>query len=270
MAANGKTLRQLKKPLWTSLVLLAVIAAIVAACATAAQPTQAPTTEAAVTRSTEPPVEATSATTLVFLGNKNIAPVVYLDGTIPSGVAVDLVHALAKHIPQPIEIRAMDWSEAQALVARGEADALIQINVNEERKKIYDFSAPFLESHFSIFTRTDMMGISGISSLRGLRVGVESGGLPQQLLAKDPQIRLTVVPNFLDGFKSLNAGTIDAVVVDYRVGSYVLAQNGIRNIKVTGEPIESSHSSIAVKKGNTKLLNEVNDALRIIKADGTY
>ena len=124
-------------------------------------------------------------TTLLFLGNQNIAPVVYLDGTTPSGVAVDIVHAIAEHIPEPIEIRVMDWSKAQALVAQGDADALIQINPTEEREKIYDFSDTLLESQFSIFTRSDKMGISGPSSLRGLRVGVESGGLPQQVLEKD-------------------------------------------------------------------------------------
>jgi len=237
--------------------LLLVTGLLFAACAPSAKPT-------------EPPTGVSNAAPLLFLGNQNIAPVVYLDGTTPSGVAVDLVHALAQHIPQPIEIRAMDWSEAQALVAQGEADALIQINATEARKKIYDFSDPFLESHFSIFTRSDEMGISGISSLRGLRVGVESGGLPQQLLGQDPQIPLTIIPDFLEGFKSLNAGTLDAVVVDYRVGSYVLAQNGLRNIKITGEPIQSSYSAIAVKKGNPQLLDAINNALQIIKADGTY
>ena len=141
---------------------------------------------------------------LLFLGNKNIAPVVYLDDTTPSGVAVDIVHALAKHIPQPIEIKAMDWLEAQALVARGEADALIQINQSEDRNEIYDFSDSLLESQFSIFTRTNKMGISGLSSLRGLRVGVESGGLPQQLLEEIPQIQLTIITSFLEGFKLLN------------------------------------------------------------------
>ena len=203
--------------------------------------------------------EASNDTKLLLLGNKNIAPVVYLDNGTPSGVAVDIVRALAKHIPQPIEIKAMDWSEAQALVARGEADALIQINQTEERKKIYDFSDPLLESHFSIFTNTNRMGISGISSLQGLRVGVETAGLPRQTLEKNPQILLTIIPNFLEGFKLLNEGSIDAVVVDYRVGSYVIAENNLRNIKVSGDPIASSYSALAVKKGNTKLLNEINN-----------
>lgn len=237
--------------------LLIVIAAIVVACASAAQPTG-------------PPAEASNTTPLLFLGNQNIAPVVFLDGATPSGVAVDIVRALAQHMPEPVEIRVMDWPEAQVLVARGDADALIQINPTEERKKIYDFSDPLLESQFSIFTRSDKMGISGLSSLHGLRVGVESGGLPQQVLEKDPQILLTIIPNFPQGFKQLNEGSLDAVVVDYRVGTYVLAENNIQNIKVTGEPVAFSYSSFAVKKGNIKLLNEINHALQIIKADGTY
>jgi PAS domain S-box-containing protein len=251
----------MNKKWWTFPVLFIVIAILVPAYAMAVQDTP-PTIPT--------PPGVSNNTALLFLGNKNIAPVVYLDGTIPTGVAVDIVHALAKHVSQPIEIKAMDWSEAQALVARGDADALIQINPTEERKKIYDFSDPLLESHFSIFTRTEQMGITGLSSLRGLRVGVESGGLPQRLLETDPEVRITIVPNFTEGFRQLSEGSVDAVVVDYRIGSYVLAKNTIRNIKISGDPIESSRSTIAVKKGDTKLLNEINTALQIIREDGTY
>lgn len=52
---------------------------------------------------------------------------VYLDKTTPTGIAVDIVRAMAPHLPQPIEIKAMDWLEAQALVARGEADACLRL-----------------------------------------------------------------------------------------------------------------------------------------------
>jgi PAS domain S-box-containing protein len=207
---------------------------------------------------------------LVFLGNKNIAPVIYLEDSIPSGVAIDIVRALAKHLAQPIEIKAMDWQKAQTLVANGDADVLIQINQTEERKKIYDFSEPLLESQFSIFTLKERLDISGISSLRGLRVGVEKGGLPMQVLEKDPNISLVIIPNFIEGFKMLNEGGVDAIVVDQRVGAYILAKHKIKNIKASGEPIAFLYSSLAVKKGNTKLLTEINKAMQKIKADGTY
>ncbi len=214
--------------------------------------------------------EAPQREKLLFLGNKNIAPVVYLDNGLPSGVVVDIVRALAKHMSQPIEIIAMDWSEAQTLVAEGEADALIQINPTEERRKIYEFSDTLLESQFSIFTTANRVEITGMSSLRGLRVGVEGKGLPQLVLSKDPLIQLITIPNFLEGFKSLHENALDAVVVDYLVGSFTLAANKIPNIKVSGKPIASSSSSIAVKKGNSALLAEINAALRTIKADTTY
>ncbi len=214
--------------------------------------------------------DAAGARKLIFLGNKNVPPVIYLDNNRPAGVVVDIARALGPHISQPIEIRAMDWLEAQALVSKGEADALLQINRTPERDKIYDFSDTLLESKFSIFTQTDRVGISGLRSLRGLRAGVEAAGLPRQTLEKVPEVRLVIIANFLDGFKRLSAGEIDAVVVDYRVGSYVLAENNTRGIKVTGEPIASSYSSIAVRKGNTQLLSEINNALKAIKEDGTY
>ena len=220
----------------------------------------------AVSAVAEPP----EPTKLLFLGNRNIAPVVYLEDHTPSGVAVDIVRALAKHIPEPIEIRAMDWAEAQAMVARGDASALIQINPTEERKKIFEFSDPLLESQFSIFVQASRTGILGISSLRGLRVGVEEGGLPQRVLADNPDIHPTIIPNFVDGFELLSDGAVDAVVVDYLVGSYVLGVNRIPNIKAAGEPIAYSYSAIAVRKGDAKLLGEINNALRIIRADGAY
>jgi PAS domain S-box-containing protein len=208
--------------------------------------------------------------TLLFLGNQKIAPVVYLEGSEPTGLAVDLVRAMAKHISQPVEVRAMDWKTAQAVVASGAADALIQINATPERLKLYDFSEPFLESHFSIFVRESQTGIKSVASLHGLRVGVEAGGLPQQLLSKDPEIELRVIPNFPEGFSAVRAGSLDAVVVDYRVGSYLLATNGITGIKAAGDPIATSFSAIAVRKGNTALLHQINAALDDIKADGTY
>ncbi len=260
----------MKKQLRSFLVLGIVIAAIVAAGMLAAQILQAPAATAPATLPEASGESAINTTPLLFLGNQNLAPIVYLDGTTPSGVDVDLVHALAQHMPQPVEIRAMNWTEAQALVARGGADALIQFNPTEEREKIYDFSDPLLESHFSIFTRTDEVGISGLSSLRGLRVGVESASLPQQILENDPRNVVVIIPNFTEAFQQLNEGSLDAVVVDYRVGSYVLAENNIPKIKATGEPINSSYAAFGVKKGNTRLLNEINHALQIIKSDGTY
>ena len=147
--------RPMKKQIWMYLVVLVIIAAIGAACIIAAQILPAPVAYSAGSGAVHPPDTQTNPPPLLFLGNENLAPIVYRDGITPSGIDVDIVHALARHMPQPVEIRAMNWTEAQALVAQGDADVLIQINPTEERRKIYDFSDPLLESHFSLFIRTD-------------------------------------------------------------------------------------------------------------------
>lgn len=218
---------------------------------------------------------STEKTSVLFLGNKNLAPVISLNRETPNGVAIDIVRAVSQYISLPVDIQTADWAEAQKLVAEGGADALIQINPTKERRKIYDFSGPLLETHISVFTRT-AQGVQNIESLHNLRVGVEAGGLPEQLLKEHPgvlnhsEITLVFIENFLDGFNLLKNDSLDAVVVDERVGKYILATNNIRGIKISGDPIYSSYSAIAVKKGNELLLNEINEGLQKIKADGTY
>ena len=68
----------------------------------------------------------------------------------------------------------------------------------------------------------------------------------------------------------LATGVVDAVIADRWVGSYVLAENNIRGVKLIEDPIGRSDSAIAVKKGNTDLLGDINAALADIRQDGTY
>ncbi|NMC48466.1 MAG: transporter substrate-binding domain-containing protein [Desulfovibrio sp.] len=218
----------------------------------------------------EPDQTRKKDTPAIFLGNHSLPPMNYLKYGQPTGIVVDLTKALAKHLDCPVEIRLMDWSEAQQLVADGKADALIQINANPDRLKIYDFSEPLLSSEFTIFTSDKHYGIKSIQDLHGLKVGVEKNGLPFLLLQKDPHIEIEIIPDFIEGFMRLKNDDIAAVVVDRWVGCYVLAENKIQNIKMIEEPISISYSSIAVKKGNSKLLTDINKALFEIRRDGTY
>jgi PAS domain S-box-containing protein len=206
----------------------------------------------------------------LFLGNESLPPMNFMKDGKPTGIVVDLAEALAKRMHHPVEIRLMNWTEAQQLVLKGRADALIQINPDPERLKIYDFSEPLLTSEFTIFTSAERHGIASMIDLRGLKVGVEEKGLPILLLKEDPRIIAKIIPDFVQGFGMLATGAVDAMVADRWVGSYVLAENNIRGVKLIDEPIGQSHSAIAVKKGNTNLLVDINAALADIRRDGTY
>jgi len=80
----------------------------------------------------------------LFLGNESLPPINFMKDGKPTGVVVDLVKAVAQHMHRPVEIRLMNWSEAQQSVLDGRADGLMQINPNPERLELYDFSEPLL------------------------------------------------------------------------------------------------------------------------------
>jgi len=207
---------------------------------------------------------------VLFLGNESLPPMNYVKQGKPTGIVVDLAKALTERMHRPVEIRLMNWAEAQQLVLEGRADALLQINPDPERLKIYDFSEPLLTSEFTIFTSAERLGVTSMSDLRGLKVGVEEKGLPILLLQKDPRIIVKIIPDFVQGFTMLATGALDAVVADRWVGSYVLAENNIRGVKLIEGPLGRSESAIAVKKGNTSLLGNIDAALTDIRRDGTY
>ncbi len=207
---------------------------------------------------------------VLLLGNESLPPMNFMKNGKPTGIVIDLVEALAQRMRHPVKIRLMNWAEAQQLVLEGRADALLQINPDPERLKIYDFSEPLLTSEFTIFTSTDRLGATSMSDLRGLKVGVEKKGLPILLLQKDPLIIVKIIPDFVQGFTMLATGALDAVVADRWAGSYVLAENNIRGVKLIEGPIDRSDSAIAVKKGNENLLLEINTALADIRRDGAY
>jgi two-component system, cell cycle sensor histidine kinase and response regulator CckA len=206
---------------------------------------------------------------MLFVGNGNIPPLIYVTNGTAAGMIVDITRRVAQEAGLRVGVQAMDWTRAQEMVLEGTADALLQINRSAEREQLYDFSDPLLESAFMIFRRDDRIDIEDLASLSGRVAGVEAMGYPITLVRKHPEIRVQVIDSWKDGFGLLNAGTIDAVIIDRWVGEYELALNGIKGITVVQQPLETSSSYFAVRKGNTALLDRINAGLRSARADGS-
>ncbi len=88
---------------------------------------------------------------LRFLGNINYAPLLFMNNDTPTGLGVELVHAVLHSAQIDAELELMEWGEAQRQMKAGKADALVVVNKSPDRLQLYDFSEPLLESDFSIF-----------------------------------------------------------------------------------------------------------------------
>ena len=163
----------------------------------------------------------------------------------------------------------MDWSDAQRKVANGEADALLQINPNAERDKIYDFSDELLESDFSLFVKMGNKQSRQLVDMKGKRIGVIKESFPYELLMAYPEIELVLISGLKEAFNDIRMNKLDAVVVDRWSGEYILAEEEITDIEVIPTFLESQYSRIAVQKGEKELLDLINSGLETMREDGT-
>ncbi|NVK00767.1 MAG: transporter substrate-binding domain-containing protein [Oceanospirillaceae bacterium] len=213
---------------------------------------------------------STQATPKTFLGNENYAPLLFSVNDEPAGLTVELAEAIfeAGRIDYSIELS--DWAEAQNRAKAGEVTGLLQINKSPARLELFDFSEPVLESEFSLFLATDNFEIRDYGDLKQRRVGSEAKGYARAILERDPDINIVTIDTWLHGFEMLKAGELDALLTEKWVGEYLLSENRIRGIKVSPYPIELSTTHIAVKKGDTELLEAINRGIESIRSNGTY
>ena len=80
-------------------------------------------------------------------------------------------------------------------------------------------------------------------------------------------IKLLFIKNNLEGFRLLTSRKIDAVGTDKWVGAFTTQKHQIKGINIVKKPFAKSNASIPVKKGNLKLLNEINNGIKKLKKD---
>jgi polar amino acid transport system substrate-binding protein len=146
------------------------------------------------------------------------------------------------------------------------------MSVTDDRKVNVDFSDPYFDATQSIIvlkgspikTRTD---------LNGKKVGVQQGTTGDIFCTNEDgksDIKVGSVQRFnkgADAVTDLLNGKLDAVVIDdFPAQKFVSKNSG--KIEKLQDALTVEHYAIAVKKGNTELLNTINGVLKDMKSSG--
>ncbi|MEA4923668.1 MAG: basic amino acid ABC transporter substrate-binding protein [Eubacteriaceae bacterium] len=196
------------------------------------------------------------------------------DGEL-SGFDVDMVNAIAKDQGFKVKWKNMEFDGLIPALDSGNADIIASgLSVTKERKKKVDFSDTYYDSGLALAVAKDNKDIKSLDDLTsdsvvGVQIGT-SGAKKADALKKDGKIKEVKTYNGLDvTFQDLQNGTVDAVINDLPVTkSYIEKQPD--TIKIVGDTIDAESYGIAVKKGNTELVDKLNAGLKNIKDDGTY
>ncbi len=180
----------------------------------------------------------------------------------PTGYCTDYLNELAEINNWTYEYVSCNWSDAVAMLERGELDLLFPTDYLPERAETMDFSA-YAGGYTSsgLFARSDAgYGYENFSAFNGARIAVTPDSSNDHALVEFAEANgFTYTPVHLNSLdekiQALEAGLIDMIVVS--------ASNEIPNT-VLLSVLDASPFYFTVRKGNTALLNELNRGMQLL------
>jgi glutamine transport system substrate-binding protein len=201
-------------------------------------------------------------------------PFEYKDGNDYKGIDIDLIKAIAKKEGFKIELNPMDFGGIIPAMQANQLDvAIAGMSITDERKKIVDFSDPYFDAGLIVVVKSDNKDIKSADDLKGKTVAVKKGTSGAKY-ALDNAAKLGIqVVQFNDSpamFQEVSNGNADALLEDYPVITYAIAQKDL-GLKTVGDRLNGDQYGIAVLKGQNKdVMEKINKGLAELKKDGTY
>ena len=237
-------------------------AAKTAAAATEAEKTEAAATEAAAE------LKTVQAGKLVMCTNAEFPPYEFHDANEIVGIDVEICRAIAEKLGLELEIEDIAFDSIIPEVVSGKADmGAAGMTVTEDRKQNVDFSDTYAHASQVIIVREDSE-VAGPDDLAGKIVGVQQGTTGDIYISGD--LGDDAVERYSKGMEAVQAlsqSKIDAVVIDGEPAKQYVKE--VSGLKILDDSYTDEDYAIAVKKGNTALVEAINGALAELKSDGT-
>ena len=176
------------------------------------------------------------------------------------GIDVAIANKIAENVGKELQIEDMEFDGVVA-----------GMTATDERKQSVDFSDPYYVASQVIVVAPDNTDITSAEDLKNDKtVGVVLGYTGDNIVTNDLQLaedKVTRANRGIDIVQDVKNGKLDAVVIDSATGKALAEKNGLKIVE-DPQAFETEEYAIAVKKGNTELLDKINETLSEMKASG--
>ena len=187
----------------------------------------------------------------------------------PTGFDVDLIGAICsvygwkpEYIVTPFD------GMIPGLMARKYDAAISAITITPERAAVVSFSTPYYLAGQTIAVPLNDSVIMSLQDLRGKRVGVQLGTTGEIMAKRTDGVAVYSFDNIGAAFIDMANGNLDAVLNDFPTTREYIKQHG--TAKTVGPILSTEYYGIAVRKGDTQLLTDIDNALAAIRKNGVY
>lgn len=204
---------------------------------------------------------------IVMVTEAGFAPYEYYDNNKIVGVDVEIAKEIASALGKKLVIKDVYFDAIINEIKSEKADfALAGMSVNEKRKKQVDFSNTYIISKQIVIVRNDS-DIKNISQINNKKIAVQLGTIADSYVT-DNNITKDIVrqKKYLSMAEDLKAGKVDLIIMDELPGKKIVENN--ENLIILDGFVFEDNYAIAVKKGNTQLLNKINEVIDNLKNSG--
>src|SRR4051794_39158922 len=136
---------------------------------------------------------------------------------LKSGFEYDIAKAIqAKCGLSKFVVRNVSFDAIVAGTVKDYDLALSQVSITGDRKKVVDFSEPYFESQQGVLVKADSgVDVKTLADAKKIQWGVQTSTTAIDLLDKiKPTKQPRVYPQLADGYTALEAGQVDAFLID--------------------------------------------------------
>lgn len=202
--------------------------------------------------------------------NAAFPPFEYTLGTDVVGFDVTVSQLISRDYGKKLKVVDMNFDGLIAALQSGSIDFIAAgMTATEERRKNVDFSEPYYLSKQTIIVKASDKTVASVNDLKGKVVGVQAGTTGELFATEEIEgLNVKSFKTGIDAALALKNGAIEAIIIDELPAQEIVRRNV--ELKLVDDDFYTDEYAIAVKKGNTELLNSINKTIEKIKADGTY
>ena len=197
----------------------------------------------------------------------------------PTGFDVDIASAVCDQIKRKCVFVEQVWDSMIPGLQAKKYDVIISsMSITEDRLKVVDFTDKYYNTPSKIVVRNDIK-FTDPASLKGRKLGVLKGSTQEKYANGElKKVGVIVTPYEAQDqvYLDIKSGRLDGTVADVIevTGGFLSKPEG-KDYGVVGPELYipkyfGTGAGFALRKGETALKAELNDAIKTIRANGTY
>lgn len=193
-------------------------------------------------------------------------------GDTYSGFDVDVANYVAKEMGKEVQFVQAPSPQRETLIETGQVDMIFATySITDERKEKVSFAGPYFIAGQDLLVADDS-DIASVDDLDGKRLCSVSGSTSAENVKEEvPGVQLREFDTYSECLDGLVNGQLDALTTDNTILAGYAAQDTYKGkLKVVGKTFSEERYGVGIKKGDTEMCTQINEALTKMVDDGAW